>query len=92
MQTVLLEGPLVRDCLRYSLSILLILLSLPFLAVSFLLAALCTAIAGVFPRFHRRRHPRAIELGNLRPVDEFAFEHALDAYEELIDAHAWRDK
>jgi len=81
---------LVRDCLRLLLSILLILLALPFLAVSFLLAALCTAAAGVFPRFHTPRQARAIDLSRLQPVDEFGFENAMVAYEELIDAHAWR--
>ena len=81
---------MVRDCLRLSLSILVILLSLPFLAVSFLLAAFCAAAAAVFPRFHRQRQAGAIDLSKLRPVDEFGFENALDAYEELIGAHAWR--
>jgi len=80
----------VRDCLRLSFSMLLILLSLPFLAVSFLLAAVCAAVAAVFPRFHRPRQANALDLSKLRPVDEFGFEHALDAYEELIGAHAWR--
>lgn len=81
---------MVRDCLRLSLSILLILLSLPFLAVSFLLAASCTAVAAAFPRFHKARQASAVDLRKLRPVDEFGFENALNAYEELIGAHAWR--
>jgi hypothetical protein len=83
---------LLRDCLRFSLSILLILLSLPFLAVSFLLAAVCASVAALFPRFHRPRQAAAIDLSKLRPVDEFGFENALAAYEELIGAHAWREQ
>ena len=81
---------MVSNCFRLSLSIFLILLSLPFLAVSYLLAALCTAVATLFPRFHRTRHAIAVDLSELRPVDEFGFENALEAYEELICAHAWR--
>jgi hypothetical protein len=81
---------MVRDCLGLSLSIFFILLSLPFLAVSFLLAALCTAVAALFPRFHRQRHADVVNLSKLQPVDEFGFENALGAYEELIRTHAWR--
>ena len=92
VQTVLLEGSVVRDCLRLSLSILLILLSLPLLAISFLVAALCVAPAVIFPRLLRRRQSGAIDLNKLRAVDEFGFEGALDAYEELISAHAWRKR
>jgi hypothetical protein len=82
---------LVRDFLRFSLSIFLILLSLPLLAVSFLVAALCTSVAALFPRSHRR-HACATDLGKLRPVEEFGFENALQAYEELIGAHSGRGR
>lgn len=80
---------MVRDCLRLSFSLVLILLSLPFLAVSFLVAALCAAVAAAFPHF-RRRQAGATGLTRLRPVDEFGFEGALAAYEDLIGAHAWK--
>ena len=81
---------MVRDCLRLSLSILLILLSLPLLAISFLIATLCVAPAAVFPRLLRQRQSGAIDLNKLRAVDEFGFEGALESYEALISAHAWR--
>lgn len=81
---------MVRDCFLHLLSILLILLSLPFLAASFVVAALCAAVAAMFPRYRRQRRMAVIDPGRLRPVDEFAFEGALDAYEQLLDAQAWK--
>jgi len=84
-----MEGSLVRNYLRHSLSILLILLSLPFLAVSFLVAALCAAAAAAFPNLHRQQQANAIGLGKPRTVDQFGFEDALTAYEDLIGTHAW---
>jgi len=81
---------LVRNYLRHSLSILLILLSLPFLAVSFLIAALCAAAAATLPHFHRQPQASAIGHGKLRTVDQFGFGNALSAYEDLIGTHAWK--
>jgi hypothetical protein len=68
---------------------LLILLSLPFLAVSFLADFARAAAAVPFPCFHRRPSDAA-NLANLQPVDEFGFENALQAYAELIGAYSWR--
>jgi len=77
---------LVRTCLRHSLSILLILLSLPFLAVSFLIASLCAATAAALPRFH---WPTQAEVdGRQRAVDQFGFEDAISAYEDLLGGQA----
>lgn len=81
---------MVRNFVRLSLSILLILLSVPFLAISFLVAALCAMVASALPRFHRQQHAGAMGLVKLRTVDQFGFEDALSAYENLIGAHAWK--
>lgn len=81
---------MVRDLLLRLLSILLILLALPFLAVSFVIAALCAAVAAAFPRFRRPARSQSVPLKRLNPVDEFEFERALDAYEQLIVTHAWK--
>jgi hypothetical protein len=85
-----LEGTLVREFMRHSLSILLILLSLPFLAFSFLAAALCATAVAAFPHFNRQPQSSAMDLGKSRPVDQFGFENALTAYEDLIGTHAWK--
>lgn len=79
---------MIRDFIRLSLSMLLILLSLPFFAISFLIAAPCAAVAALFPSFHRQRQVRDIDSGRLRAVGEFEFGRALDSYEDLISAHA----
>ena len=92
VSTVSLGGSVVRDCFLHLLSILLILLSLPFLAVSFVVAALCAAVAAMFPRYRRQRRVAAIDPSRLRSVDEFAFNGALNDYEQLLDAHAWKQQ
>lgn len=79
-----------RDGLRFALSLLLVAFSLPVLAISFLIAALCTAVVAIVPGLLRRRDQDAIALQKLRAVDEFEFEEAMNAYEALIAAHAWR--
>ncbi len=67
------EELVVRNSVRLSLSILLILLSLPFLAVSFLVAALCATLASALPRFHHQ-HIGSMGSVKLRTVDQFGFE------------------
>ena len=79
-----------RDGLRLVLSLLLVALSLPLLAVSFLIAALCTAVVAVVPGLLKRKDQDAMALQKLCAVDEFDFESAMNAYEALIAAHAWR--
>jgi len=81
---------MLRKCLRYALSLLLVTLTLPLLGVSFLIAALCTAVAAVVPGFLKRDDRLAIALHKLRVVDQFNFEEAMSAYEELIGAHVRR--
>lgn len=78
---------MLRDFVRLSLSLVLLLLALPFLAISFTVALLCAAVAALFPRYRRRRRA---ETGMRQSTNEFGFENALAAYEQLIGAHAWR--
>jgi len=81
-----------RDCLRYALSFLLFVFTFPLLAVSFLIAALCTAVAAIVPGLLKRNDQDVIALQKLRVVDQFNFEEAMGAYEELIGAHVKRQR
>jgi len=80
-----------RDCLRFALSFLLVAFSLPLLAISFLIAALCTAVVAI-PGLLKRNDQDVIALQKLRVVDQFNFEEAMSAYEELIGAHVRRQR
>jgi hypothetical protein len=79
-----------RVCLRFALSFLLLAFSFPLLAVSFLIASLCTAAVAVVPGLLKRSDQDVIALHKLRVVDQFNFEEAMNAYEELIGAHVRR--
>ena len=81
-----------RVCLRYALSSLVVVFTLPLLAVSFLIAALCTAGFALVPDFLKHRDRHAAPLDNLRTVDQFNFAEAMSAYEELIGAPARRQR
>jgi hypothetical protein len=86
------EGPMFRDGLRFALSFLVVAFSLPLLAVSLLIAALCTAVIAILPGLLKRNPEDVIALQKLRTVDEFNFEEAMNAYEELIGAHVRRQR
>jgi hypothetical protein len=75
------------SCLRSALSFLLLAFSLPLLAVSFLIAALSTAVVAMIPGLLRPNHQDAMAFKKLRVVDQFNFEEGMSAYEELIGAH-----
>ena len=81
-----------RDGLRFALSFLVVAFSLPLLAVSLLIAALCTAVIAILPGLLKRNPEDVIALQKLRTVDEFNFEEAMNAYEELIGAHVRRQR
>ena len=83
---------MLRKCLRLALSFLLVVLTLPLLAVSFLIAALCTAVVAVVPGLLKRNDQDVTTLHKLRTVDQFNFEEAMSAYEELIGAHVRRQR
>lgn len=83
-------------CLRSALSFLLLVFSLPLLAVSFLIAALSTAVAAMIPGLLKPDPQDAMAFKKLRVdqfnvdqfnVDQFNFEGGLSAYEDLIGAH-----
>lgn len=84
------EDFLVRHLVRLFLSAVLVLISLPFFAVSFLIAAICATAASVMPRFHRRQTKGPIVVHQLQRVDPCGFEHAISNYEDLIGIHAWK--
>lgn len=81
---------MVRHWVRLFLSAVLILLSLPFLAVSFLIAAICALAASAMPRFQLRQASSPIHRHQLQRVNPFGFEHAIGSYEDLIGADAWK--
>ena len=83
-------GSVIRDCFRLCLSLFVILLSLPLIAISLLVAGLFATGAAILPSFYRNQRDGAINMHGLRTVDEFGFEGALQAYEDLIKTHAWR--
>jgi hypothetical protein len=76
-----------RGCLRHALSFLLLVFSLPLLAVSFLIAALSTAVVAMIPGRLKPIRQDAMAFKKLRVVDQFNFEEGMSAYEELISAH-----
>jgi len=65
-------------------------LSLPFFALSLIVAAVSTAPMTIWAPLRRRKRARDSDIRKAWQSNEFAFERAIEAYEELIDAHAWR--
>jgi hypothetical protein len=79
-----------RPWLGLALTGILCAISLPFFAMSLLIAAVCAAPAALGLSFRRRKRSRDSGMLKTWEANEFAFERAIEAYEELIDAHAWR--
>jgi len=44
----------------------------------------------IWAQFRRRKRARNSDIRETWRSNEFAFERAIEAYEELIDAHAWK--
>jgi len=44
----------------------------------------------IWAPLRRRKRARDSDIRKAWQSNEFAFERAIEAYEELIDAHAWR--
>ena len=86
----MLEVPVLRPWFGFLLAAILSALSLPFLAISLLIAAICTAAVAVSSPFRKRRRSIDSDMGKTWAAKEFGFERAIEAYEELIDAHARR--
>lgn len=79
-----------RPWFGFALTGILCALSLPFVAVSMWVAGDRTATDGLGSKVHARQRNRDAALEKKWRSNEFAFERAIEAYEELIDAHAWR--
>jgi len=79
-----------RPWLGFALTGILCALSLPLIAVSMLIAGACTATAALGSPLRGRQRTRDPEIEKEWQSREFAFERAIEGYEELIDAHAWR--
>ncbi len=83
---------MLRFCLGLALAGLLFAFTLPLFALRRLLAGFGSTGATVLPRLQKRRRAADFEQQKLWALDEFGFEHALQAYEELIDAHVRRPR
>ena len=81
-----------RGWIHLALAGLLVACSLPILAISFVIAALGAGLAAMIPRKRKRKRARAIDVQKTWAADEFAFDRAIESYEALIDAQAWRRK
>ncbi|HEY1804709.1 MAG TPA: hypothetical protein VGG45_09530 [Terracidiphilus sp.] len=79
-----------RPWFGFALTGILCALSLPFIAISMLIAGACTATVALGSPIRERERNHDAELEKKWRSNEFAFERAIEAYEELIDAHAWR--
>jgi hypothetical protein len=75
---------------RAAFAALLVALVFPLLADSPLSTGIASTQAILRPRRRRRRETPGIDSRGTWAADEFAFERALEAYEELIDKTAGR--
>lgn len=81
---------MLRPWFGFALTGILCALSLPLIAVSLLIAGACTATFALGSPGRERQRTRESEIEKKWQANEFAFERAIEAYEELIDEHAWR--
>jgi hypothetical protein len=81
---------LFRPWFGFALTGILCALALPLIAVSMASAGVCSAVFALCSPIRRRRRPIDSEIRKRWQSNEFAFERSIDAYEELIDAHARR--
>ncbi len=61
---------------------------MPFLVFSLMIAAVCTAPIALCAPFRRKKRSRNAHALASWQSNEFAFERAIESYEELIDEHA----
>jgi len=76
-----------RFWFSFALAGLLVAFTLPLFAIRRFLAGFGSADASVLPHFGRHRRAGHFENSKLWASNEFGFEHAIEAYEELIDVH-----
>ncbi len=86
----LLEGIVFRPWFSLALAGMLYVFLLPFFAISLVIAAIGSTAVAVVPPFRRHRRSIDSDVRKAWTANEFGFERAIEAYEELIDAHAWR--
>jgi hypothetical protein len=84
------EGLLFRLGFQYLLAGIVIACTLPLLAISFVIAALATAAAAVLACFAGPGEDTVPDAPAAWATDQFAFENAIEGYEELIDEHTRR--
>ena len=78
---------MLRSCLSFVRAGLLIALSLALLAILRIFAGAGSRLASLLPNLGMRGRRNVFEPQKLWASDEFGFDHAIEAYEELIDAH-----
>ena len=76
-----------RPWFGFALTGILCALALPLIAFSMASAGVWSAAYALFSPVQKRRRPIDPEIRKSWQSNEFAFERAIDAYEELIDAH-----
>jgi hypothetical protein len=81
---------LFRPWFGFALTGILCALSLPLIALSMLIAGVFTATVAIGSPLRARQRIRDSTIEKKWRSDEFAFERAIEAYEELIDAHVWK--
>lgn len=81
---------LLRPWLGFALTGILCAFSLLFFVVSLLIAAVCTVPIALCAPFRRKKRSRNVHALATWHSNEFAFERAIESYEELIDEHACR--
>jgi hypothetical protein len=82
------RNALFRPWFGFALTGILCALALPLIAVSMASAGIWSAVYALCNPVQRRRRPIDLEIRKSWQSNEFAFERAIDSYEELIDAHA----
>jgi hypothetical protein len=82
------RNALFRPWFGFALTGILCALALPLIAVSMASAGVWSAVYALCNPVQKRQRPIDPDIRKRWQSNEFAFERAIDAYEELIDAHA----
>ena len=81
---------MLRTWFAFAFTGTLCVLSLPFFAVSLLIAAICSAAVAFISPDRGCRLSIDSGIRETWAANEFQFERAIEAYEELIDSHSRR--
>jgi hypothetical protein len=82
------RNALFRPWFGFALTGILCALALPLIAISMASAGVWSAVYALWSPAEWRPRPIDSEIRKRWQTNEFAFERAIDAYEELIDAHS----